>query len=321
MTARRRTPFSVIGGFLGAGKTTLVNHLLRASSEGLAGRRVAVLVNDFGAVNIDASLIDSKTADAVALSNGCVCCQIGDDLTLALVRILEAPVPFDAIVVEASGVSDPWRIAQIARADPTLALEGVFVVVDASAIVAQSADPLLADTIARQLRAADLVLLNKVDLVDPGTLAAARACVAASAGPVGIFETTGAALPLALLVGDAPAREPAWRGARSLRDAAASHGLEFESWTHHPNATLSAARLRAWLKAMPEGVLRLKGLVATDEMPWAEIQFSGRHGSLRAALAPPPGGEAAIVAIGLRRRLPAATLAAAIDACSGVAET
>ena len=110
-----------------------MNHLLRASSEGLAGRRVAVLVNDFGAVNIDASLIDSKTADAVALSNGCVCCQIGDDLTLALVRILEAPEPFDAIVVEASGVSDPWRIAQIARADPTLALEGVFVVVDASA--------------------------------------------------------------------------------------------------------------------------------------------------------------------------------------------
>ena len=126
---------------------------------------------------------------------------------------------------------------------------------------------------------------------------------------------------MTLLVGDPPAREPAWRGARSLRGAAASHGLEFESWTHHPNATLSAARLRAWLKAMPEGVLRLKGLVATDEMPWAEIQFSGRHGSLRAALAPPPGGEAAIVAIGLRRRLPAATLAAAIDACSGVAET
>ncbi|MEO8526163.1 MAG: GTP-binding protein [Caldimonas sp.] len=320
MTARRRTPFTVIGGFLGAGKTSLVNHLLRESTAGLAGRRIAVLVNDFGAVNIDAALIDAKTADTIALSNGCVCCQIGDDLTMALVRILEAPEPFDAIVVEASGVSDPWRIAQIARADPTLVLEGVFVVVDASAIVAQSADPLLADTITRQLRAADLVLLNKVDLVDPPTLAAARDCVRASAGQIGIFETTGAAIPLTLLVGDRLEGVSARLGARSLREAAAAHGLDFESWTHHPKSTLSAVRVRAWLKAMPEGVLRLKGLVATDELPWAEIQFSGRHGSLRAALAPPPGGEAAIVAIGLRRRLPTATLAAAIDACSGVVD-
>jgi G3E family GTPase len=321
MTDRRRTPFTVIGGFLGAGKTSLVNHLLRESSASLAGRRIAVLVNDFGAVNIDAALIASKSADTIALGNGCVCCQIGDDLTMALVRVLEAPEPFDAIVVEASGVSDPWRIAQIARADPTLVLEGIFVVVDASAIVAQSADPLLADTIARQLRAADLVLLNKVDLVDPAALAAAQACVTASAGRIAIFETTGARIALALLVGGGLEGETVRHGARSLREAAAAHGLDFESWSHEPRATLSVARLRAWLKSMPEGVLRLKGLVMTDEMPWAEIQFSGRHGSLRAALAPPADGVAAIVAIGLRGRLPTATLAAAIDACSGVADT
>jgi G3E family GTPase len=312
--ARARIPFTVIGGFLGAGKTTLVNHLLRASSEGLAGRRVAVLVNDFGAINVDASLIDARTADTIALSNGCVCCQIGDDLTMALVRILEAPEPFDAIVVEASGVSDPWRIAQIARADPTLVLEGIFVVVDASAVVAQAADPLLADTIARQLRAADLVLLNKVDLVDAAARAASRATVEAMAGRIGIVETSDAKVSLHLLVGGAPdAQAP--RGPRSLRDAGAAHGVAFESWVSGPLGRLSAARLRALLKAMPEGVLRLKGLVATDEMPWAELQFSGRNGSLRTALAAPPGGEAALVAIGLRGHLPSTALAAAIDAC------
>src|SRR5664279_6119273 len=189
MTERRRTPFTVIGGFRGAGKTTLVNHLLHEAAAGGAAQRIAVLVNDFGAVNIDAALIESKTADTIALTNGCVCCQIGDDLTMALVRVLEAAEPFDAIVVEASGVSDPWRIAQIARADPTLALEGIFVVVDASAVMAQAVDPLLADTIVRQFRSADLLLLNKVDLVGAAALAATRQWVAATAGSIEIVET------------------------------------------------------------------------------------------------------------------------------------
>ena len=313
MTSRRRTPFSVIGGFLGAGKTTLVNHLLRESSEGLGGRRIAVLVNDFGAVNIDAALIETKTADTVALSNGCVCCQIGDDLSLALVRILEAPEPFDAIVVEASGVSDPWKIAQIARADPTLTLEGIFVVVDASSVVAQAADPLLADTLERQLRSADLVLLNKVDLVDAAALATARRWVAATAGPVTVVETTASRVPLELLVGGTLVSGPSMRGARSLRDAGAAHGLEFESLVLRPLARFPAATLRALLQALPAGVLRLKGWVRTEEMPWAEIQFSGRHGSLRAALAAPLDGQAAIVAIGLRGRLPTRELADAFD--------
>jgi G3E family GTPase len=317
MTGRRRTPFTVIGGFLGAGKTTLVNHLLREAAAAGAAQRIAVLVNDFGAVNVDAALVEARTADTIALSNGCVCCQIGDDLTLALVRVLEAPEPFDAIVVEASGVSDPWRIAQIARADPTLALEGIVVVVDASAVMAQAADPLLADTIVRQLRSADLLLLNKVDLVAETALAAARAWLRETAGAIGIFETREAKVPLALLVSGGPAAATALHGARSLREAGAAHGLDFESSVHRPQGVLSAAGLRAVLAAMPEGVLRLKGLVPTDETAWAEIQFSGRHGSLRPALAPPADGQAAIVAIGLRGRLPAAALERALGGCAG----
>jgi len=233
---------------------------------------------------------------------------------MALVRVLEAAEPFDAIVVEASGVSDPWKIAQIARADPTLMLEGIFVVVDASAVVAQSADPLLADTIRRQLRSADLLLLNKVDLVGAAALAATRQWVAATAGSIEIVETTQARVPLQLLVGDTQEPDESFHGPRSLREAGAAHGLDFESAIFRPPGRLSAAKLRALLKAMPEGVLRLKGLVRSDEMPWAEIQFSGRHGSLRPSGQPPASGEAAIVAIGLLGRLPTGRLAAAFDA-------
>ena len=98
---RQPLPLTVIGGFLGAGKTTLLNNWLRSTG----GRRLAVLVNDFGAINIDAALVESTAADMVALTNGCVCCQIGADLTAALIKVLDSATAFDAVVVEASGGS------------------------------------------------------------------------------------------------------------------------------------------------------------------------------------------------------------------------
>lgn len=312
MRERRRIPFTVIGGFLGAGKTTLLNHLLRDAT----GGRLAVFVNDFGAVNIDAALIESKTTDTIALTNGCVCCQIGDDFMRALVRVLEAPEPFDAIVVEASGVSDPWRIAQIARADPTLSLEGIVVVADASALATQARDPLLADTLVRQLRTADFVLLNKTDLVGAAELAQVHAWVAAACAPVAVFETTQARPPDVLFTlpnGTLDRRLPA--GPRSLREAgAADHGNQFESCALAPPGTLSGVALRALLAAMPAGILRMKGLLRTDEHGWSELQFAGRHGSLRPAVGTWADEGNIVVAIALRGRLNAEQLEAALAA-------
>jgi G3E family GTPase len=102
----QRIPLTVIGGFLGAGKTSLLVHWLQQTQ----GKRIAVLVNDFGDINIDAELLRQSNSNTIALSNGCVCCEIGGDLSNALLKVLVDPEPFDAIVVEASGVSDPWPI-------------------------------------------------------------------------------------------------------------------------------------------------------------------------------------------------------------------
>lgn len=305
-------PFTVIGGFLGAGKTTLLNRLLRAA----AGRRLAVLVNDFGALNIDAGLVASHDGDTIALTNGCVCCSMGGDLSAALIRVLDAQPPFDAVLVEASGVSDPWRIAQIGMAAPELALDGVIVLVDASAALAQAADPLLAEALQRPLAQADLVVLNKTDLVaDAAGLQRVRDWLAEVAPRAPVCETVQAELPLALLSSAALAHEqacaePACDHAHHgpAHAAGPEHGRQFETWSCRPAEPLSTAALRAALRDMPAGLLRLKGLVRTDELGWAEIQFAGRHGALRPAEA--PAGGAAVVAIALSGRLPRAALEA-----------
>jgi hypothetical protein len=101
-------PLTIIGGFLGSGKTSLVNHILANAAD----RRIAVLVNDFGEINIDAKLIVSVKGETVSLANGCICCTIRDDLLTEVIRLLELDSPPDHIVVETSGVSRPIAVAE-----------------------------------------------------------------------------------------------------------------------------------------------------------------------------------------------------------------
>ena len=316
-----RIPFTVIGGFLGAGKTSLLNRWLAAAAAQAQAEnpapRIAVLVNDFGAINIDAALVREAGSETIALSNGCVCCAIGDDLCATLASVLQAQPTFDAVVVEASGVSDPWRIAQYALAEPRLQLQAVLVLVDTAALAGHLADPLLADSLQRPLAHADLVVLNHADRASTADLAAARAWVQADAAQRGqsappMLDTCHADLPLALLVD--PLQQAYQPHGGGLARQPADHGAQFQAWQAQPGGLFDEALLRAWLRGLPAAVLRLKGWLPLADGRWLALQWAGRHASLRRQDDAPAIG-AALVAIGLAGQLPVMALADGLQAC------
>jgi G3E family GTPase len=155
------TPFSVIGGFLGAGKTSLVNDLLKNATG-----RYAILVNDFGRLNIDQMLISEHDGETIALANGCICCSLAAGFSEGLTKIIARIEAFDHVFVEASGVANPQRIQDIARIERALVPRGNVVLVDASNIRAQAEDKHIGSLVLEQINAADLLIVNKQDLLN-----------------------------------------------------------------------------------------------------------------------------------------------------------
>ena len=159
--AKQPIIFTVVGGFLGAGKTSLVNRILAAGGPA----RFAVLVNDFGALNIDESLILSQTGKIMKLANGCICCSLAGGLVDAMLELTKYYDHLDHILIEASGVSNPSRIMDFARIDGELRPGLTIVLVDLVHFEEQLDNKLLAETIEAQIESADLFLLTKSDLV------------------------------------------------------------------------------------------------------------------------------------------------------------
>ena len=278
LPANDKVPMSVVGGFLGAGKTTLLNRVLA----GRHGVRFAVLVNDFGELNVDGDLVAAHGGDTVTFANGCVCCTMGDDLVGAIDRLLDADRPPDQILVEASGVADPSAIADVATLHPGLSRDLVVVLADAETVRARHADERLQDTVNRQLAAADLLLLNKCDRVGEEERALAEALLH-DRGCAAVVRTVAADIPMELLAADR-----ADGVAPSRADGAPDHYHQFRSHFVPCPDPVDPGRLRAAFVELSPRVLRAKGFVRSAARPqereshsdvgpgWLVVQASGR---------------------------------------------
>lgn len=256
-------PLLVVGGFLGAGKTTLIGHLLQHNQ----GMRLLVLVNDFGAINIDAQRIAQAGAQTIALTNGCVCCAMTGDLYYAVGDALARQPRPDAIVIEASGVAEPGRIAAVALAEPDLSYAGVVTMADAQGLPDLLRNPHVREQVQRQLQQADLIALSRTDVVDAAPVQRTLAqltpapVVAAPHGQLNV-------LPLLHALDVAPP------SAHAMAEPA--HGSVFAQWTAQCAQALPAQAVDAWLANLPPSVLRLKGWV-TDDHGTREVQRVGQR--------------------------------------------
>lgn len=292
-------PVWVIGGYLGAGKTTLLNAVLRDTQ----GVRTAVLVNDFGSVNVDAGLIAASGAQTIELTNGCTCCTIGGDLVLALKALLERTAPPERIVIEASGVADPRAVARLAGCVPALSQQGTIVVADCETIRARSEDKYVGGLVGRQLAGADAVVLSKADLVTEETLAGLHAWLRQRIPGVPVFEARdGGGVPASLLF-DADAA----RGAHAPADVEPAHEdapALFTSRTFRCAGTLDRTRFREAARGMIGSIARAKGTVTFSDEPRATylFQLAGERWSL-GALQPVTGApQTQIVTIAVAAR-------------------
>jgi len=246
-------PVTVIAGFLGAGKTTLLNRMVQQAG----GERLAVIVNDFGKLNIDAAIIAEVTDAVYSLQNGCICCTVQEDLLAQLTSLAKLRPALERIVIECSGVSDPQRIVQTIgypQLRAALHLDAVITLVDASGYSQLEGE--YARLSRAQVASADWVLLNKTDLVSPAELQDIRSGLGCRAP---VFETVQARLPEALLASP-PSRSVDLKFSALVQP----HDQLFESWTWHSDQPLPPRALREWLARLPAQLLRLKGLLRLE---------------------------------------------------------
>ena len=263
-------PFTVLGGFLGSGKTTLLNRLLNLTTQ----TRYAVLVNDFGELSIDEHLIARHDGETIALANGCMCCSMADGFISALTMVMDRADQFDQMVVEASGVSNPRRIMDIAKLDPGLSPNGAIVLVDAPQFHNQLTDSMIKDAVLTQVKEADILLINKANLASQTTVEAVRETLNKhhsdcallindqdNFDPRPLFDSMHMASSIA-------EKDKALVDTKATSDHGHGHTHDqFHSCVLQHSKPLDRHIFESWATALPPSVIRGKGVISFTESP------------------------------------------------------
>jgi G3E family GTPase len=264
-------PVTVLTGFLGAGKTTVLNRILNGDH----GLRVAVLVNDFGSINIDAELIVGVESNVIRLANGCICCTIRDDLIETTMEAIDRPERPEYILLEASGVAEPSGVMLTFTADyfrERIRLDSIMCVVDAEQVFAS---PELMELKIRQMAFADMIIMNKVDLVGRAQIDEITAWLDSRFHRYRLFEASHGDVPMDILL-SVGRFDPAQA---DLAVDAHDHSKMFSTWCFESDRPLSLEALREVVSKLPPEIYRAKGVVFTSDAPErrAVLQVVGKR--------------------------------------------
>jgi G3E family GTPase len=255
-----KLPITIITGYLGAGKTTL---LLRIAEE--SGIRMAIVMNEFGQIPVDGRILEGKSIRIAELAGGCVCCSLSGEFSAAVAELQEKAKP-EWIVVETTGVAEPAALAyDIQENMPGLRLDAIVTVVDADAMVRF---PNLGHTGREQIELADILILNKIDLVSEDGRQEVKERIREMNPRAAIMESERCDIDVGMVFG-------------IMRDVPATkhktHKIRFEYFDYASDRILAHGAFIAFLEALPKGIYRSKGFVRTDRGSYLMNYVAGRH--------------------------------------------